>query len=303
MAELPSTFWGGWVAVITVASLIGVCWLIYSVYFANGIEDAGGAENSGEPRPVWDEDLREGEHPAPLWWFWLIFAALVISVIYLMLYPDLGAFGGALNWSQGGELDERLNRYQAEFGPMRRLVAEAQLDALQDDAGLMASAKRIYDRNCAVCHGYDAQGQANLFPNLTDPEWQWGGEPAQIDQSIRHGRLAVMVGWEAALGEQAIDQLIDYTLALRNGTATGHPAEVQYAQYCAACHGADGTGNPLLGAPDLTDDASLYGHSAAAVRHSIGRGRNGEMPPFGERLDKTQIRLLTAWLTRQAILE
>ena len=296
MAELPSAFWSGWVAVLTVASLIGVFWLIYSVYFADGGKEA-------EPSPVWDGDLQEGEHPAPLWWFWLIFASLVISVIYLLLYPGLGAFGGALNWSQGGEIDQRLNRYQTEFGPLRRLVAEAQLATLQDDAKLMASAQRIYDRNCAVCHAYDAGGQANLFPSLTDAAWQWGGEPAQIEHSIRHGRLAVMVGWEAALGEPAIDQLTDYTLALRNGTASGHPAETQYLQYCAACHGADGGGNPLLGAPDLTDDASLYGQSAAAIRHSIGRGRTGEMPAFGERLDETQIRLLVAWLTRPSVQE
>ena len=290
MAELPSAFWSGWVAVITVASLGGASWLIYSVYFAKGGEDASS--------PVWDGNLEEGEHPAPLWWFWLIFASLVISVIYLMLYPGLGAFGGALNWSQGGEIDQRLNRYQTEFGPMRRLVAEAQINTLQDDAKLMASAQRIYDRNCAVCHGYDAGGQADLFPSLTDAAWQWGGEPAQIEHSIRHGRLAVMVGWEAALGEQAIDELTDYTLALGEGSATNHPGEVPYMQHCAACHGADGSGNPLLGAPDLTDDASLYGQSPAAIRHSIALGREGEMPAFGERLDDTQIRLLVAWLQR-----
>ena len=292
MAELPSAFWSGWVAVITTASLMGVFWLIYSVYFAKGGEEAE------EPSPVWDGNLQEGEHPAPLWWFWLIFGSLVISVIYLMLYPGLGAFRGALNWSQGGEVEQRLSRYQTEFGPLRRLVAEGRLETLQDDAGLMASAQRIYNRNCAVCHGDDAGGQANLFPSLNDAAWQWGGEAAQIEHSIRHGRLAVMVGWEAALGEPAIEELTDYTLALRDGTAQGHPGEVPYMQYCAACHGADGTGNPMLGAPNLTDDASLYGQSRAAIRHSIAQGRSGEMPAFGERLDDTQIRLLVAWLTR-----
>ena len=46
MAELPSTFWSGWVAVITVASLIGVFWLIYSVYFTTGSKDDRGAQPS-----------------------------------------------------------------------------------------------------------------------------------------------------------------------------------------------------------------------------------------------------------------
>ena len=91
--------------------------------------------------------------------------------------------------------------FEAQFGGARRLVAEASLATLQADPKLMASAQRIYDRNCAACHGYDAQGQAQRFPNLTDAEWQWGGSPADIEHSIRQGRQAVMVGWLPVLGE------------------------------------------------------------------------------------------------------
>ena len=54
---------------------------------------------------------------------------------------------------------------------------------------------------------------------------------------------------------------------------------------------------------DLTDDVWLYGGSRAAIAASIGEGRSGIMPAFGERLDATQIRLLTAWLTREAAQE
>ncbi len=290
MAELPGGFWSGWVLALTLGSLAGLVWMVFSLYF-------GGGRDEPEASPVWDGNLQEGEHPAPLWWFWLIFVSLVISVVYLMLYPGLGAFGGALEWSQGGELRERQNRYAREFGPTRRLVAEAKLETLQADPELMASAQRVYDRNCATCHGYDARGQADLFPDLRDAAWQWGGKPAQIEQSIRHGRQAVMVGWLPAVGEETVDQLTDYVLALGGGEVEGHPGAQPYTLYCSACHGPDGSGNPLLGASDLTDRASLYGNSEEAVRHSIAMGRHGEMPPFGERLDDTQIRLLVAWLT------
>ena len=57
------------------------------------------------------------------------------------------------------------------FGGIRALVAEAQVDTLQADPATMASAQRVFDRNCAVCHGYDAAGQASYFPDLTDDEW------------------------------------------------------------------------------------------------------------------------------------
>jgi len=249
---------------------------------------------------VWDGNLEKGEHPAPMWWFWLIFVSLVVSVAYLMLYPGLGAFAGALDWSQGGELDERLERYSAEFGPVRRMVAESDLEALRAAPELMASARSVYNRNCAACHGDDARGQAALFPDLRDAEWQWGGDAAQIEQTIRQGRRAVMVGWLAPLGAEQVDGLTDYVLAMGGGQVDGHPAAQSYAQFCAVCHAADGTGNPLFGAPSLVDGVSLYGDSAEAIRHSIAEGRSGVMPSFGDRLDDTQIRLLVAWLAPPA---
>ena len=162
----------------------------------------------------------------------------------------------------------------------------------------MTSAQRIYDRNCAACHGQEARGQADLFPDLRDADWQWGGEVAQIEQSIRHGRQAVMVGWLPVVGEQTVDQLAGYVLALGQSEADDHPGAQPYRLYCSACHGTDGSGNTLLGAPNLKDGVSLYGSSVQAIRQSIAKGRNGEMPAFGERLDDTQIRLLVAWLTR-----
>ena len=294
MADMPTDFWGGWIAVITVASLVGLGWLIFSVYFGAQTpdEEAGG--------PVWDDNLREGDNPAPMWWFWLIFALMIISVIYLMLYPGLGRFAGALKWSQGGRLNESITSFETEFGGIRRLVAEAQFDTLHADDSLMASAQRVYDRNCAVCHGYDAQGQAALFPNLIDAEWQWGGSPAEIEQSIRAGRNAVMVGWLQILGEDGVQQVAAYVPELSSGGADGHPGQAQYEQFCVACHGADGAGNAALGAPSLADDIWLYGGDHDTIVQTIAHGRSGQMPAFGDRLDDTQIRLLVALLTRQA---
>lgn len=294
MADMPSEFWGGWIAVITIVSLIGLGWMIFSIYFSR--EERGEEHVDG---PTWDGNLREGRHPAPMWWFWLILAMMVFSVIYLMLYPGLGAYQGALKWSQGGRLDESLVQYRTEFGGIRSLVAEAQIDTLHADAAIMASAQRVFDRNCAVCHGYDAAGQANYFPDLTDDEWQWGGSEAQIEQSIRGGRTAVMVGWEQVLGADGVERVIDYIGVLGTDEADGHPGQSQYNQFCVACHGVDGRGNAALGAPSLVDDVWLYGNSREALRHSIAIGRNGEMPAFGERLDDTQIKLLVALLTQQ----
>ena len=38
---------------------------------------------------------------------------------------------------------------------------------------------RLFASNCSICHGSDAKG-AYGFPNLTDADWRWGGEPETI---------------------------------------------------------------------------------------------------------------------------
>ena len=294
-ADLPSAFWAGWIAVLTLGSLVGLGWLVYSVYFAaNG---AGGTEEK-EPGPVWDGNLREGAQPPPLWWFWLLFGSLAISVLYLMLYPGIGSYAGALQWSQGGRLNDRMAAFEAQFGGLRRLVAEASLETLHLDPDLMRSAESLFHRNCSACHGHEGQGQAQRFPDLTDAEWQWGGSAADIERSIRQGRTAVMVGWLPVLGSDGVAQVTDYVRQMPQGVAADHPGQAQYGQFCAACHGLEGAGNPILGAPSLIDQVSLYGDGREAVEHSIAIGRTGVMPAFGDRLDDTQIRLLVAYLTK-----
>lgn len=290
---MPGGFWAGWIGVATLTSLIGLAWLIYSIYFAADADDSDGD-------PVWDGNLREGRAPPPLWWFWLIFALLVFSVVYLLLYPGLGFYGGALHWSQGGRMAESEAAFEDAFGDTRRQIASAPLAALRLDADRMAAAEGIYRRHCAACHGPDATGLPGHFPDLTDGEWQWGGEVERIEQSIRRGRSAAMIGWQAVLGDDGVRQVAGYVQALAADSAdAAHPGAARYAQYCIACHGVAGAGNPLLGAPSLIDDVSLYGSDLAALTESIAHGRQGRMPAFGERLDDAQIALLLAWLTRE----
>ncbi len=77
--------------------------------------------------------------------------------------------------------------------------------------------------------------------------------------------------------------------ALRK-VALGHGKSVYQAQ-CASCHGANGTGDPVLGVPDLTAAWHLYGEGRVAevediARHGIRsadkRGLNlASMPAYG----------------------
>lgn len=294
MADLPTGFWAGWIAVVTLTSLAALAWLVFSIYFS------ADSKKEGESH-VWDETLEEGSNPAPMWWFWLILSAMVFSVVYLMLYPGLGSFSGMLKWSQGGRLDESFVSYNEQFGERRKQIANASLDSLQDDVAIMASARRIFDRKCGICHGADAAGQVSRFPDLTDDDWQWGGSPEQIEQTIRNGRQAQMVGWRAVLGEDGVRNVAHYVRSLNDPDSEVHDIEAgreAYQQFCIACHGPNGEGKTEFGAPTLLDDEWLYGSSTEDIEQTISYGRYGQMPAFEDRLDDTQIRMLLAWLTR-----
>ncbi len=290
---MPIEFWAGWVVFLTLASLAGLAWLVYSAYFGGKV--AGADEESPT---VWDENLREGAHPPPLWWFWFMLASLVFTLIYLILYPGLGSFKGAFEWSQGGELEERLTAHTVEFGPQRTAIAQMSLSAIRQDTKLMQTAERIFERQCAACHGLSATGQDATFPNLRDNAWQWGGSSTAIEQSIREGRHGIMIGWKHALNRTEASQLAQYTVALAGSKKpTSHPGKAKFEELCIACHGIDGTGQEALGAPDLTKGAYTYGGGTLNILETILYGREGEMPAFDGVLDDMQIRLLVAWLS------
>jgi cytochrome c oxidase cbb3-type subunit 3 len=294
MADLPGEFWSGWIIVLAVTGFAGLTWLVLSIYLQPHVLDHGTEE------PVWDETLHEGNNPAPIWWFWLILSFMVFSVMYLMLYPGLGSYAGALKWSQGGQLADHQQDFVSEFAEVRASLQQQTLAELALNPVAMDAAETLFSANCAACHGAEASGQADLFPNLRDADWQWGGTPEQIEQTIRNGRMAVMIPWQAVLGDEGLGNVAGFVQTMAaGGVVEGHPGQAQYMQLCIACHGPTGDGNPLLGAPRLNDATWLYGGSEEAIRHSISLGRNGQMPAFAERLDDLQIKLLVAWLGRQ----
>lgn len=161
----------------------------------------------------------------------------------------------------------------------------------------MSAADAIFQANCAMCHRTSGQGQANLFPALTDNDWQWGNSLDQIEQSLRAGRRAMMPAWNASLDEGKVDQVAGYIRTMGNGGKIpgNDPGRQIYNQYL---YRLSWDGNPMLGAPNLTDDIWLYGGSGSALRSTISNGRAGVMPAFQDRLDEVQIRLLLAWLSR-----
>lgn len=157
--------------------------------------------------------------------------------------------------------------------------------------------QRLFLQSCAQCHGSNARGGTG-FPNLTDNDWLYGGEPEHIVTTLRKGRQGMMASWSAMLGEDGIKEVTTYVLSLSGRKVDLIEAQKGQGKFavCAACHGAEGKGNIALGAPNLTDDIWLYGGSRAAVEDTIRHGRHGVMPAWENILGEDKIQLLAAYV-------
>ena len=65
---------------------------------------------------------------------------------------------------------------------------------------------------------------------------------------------------------------------------------------CSACHGSDAKGNQAMGAPDLTNNAWLYGGTPSMIKQTIEFGRGGVMPAHKELLGEEKVHVLAAYI-------
>jgi cytochrome c oxidase cbb3-type subunit 3 len=294
MADFNSDFWHWYIAILTIISILACVWLLR--WMTTGHKKTDTVEDTGH---VWDGDLTELNNPLPRWWLGLFYITIVFSAFYLLLYPGLGTFRGILDWTSEGAYEEEVAAMDAKVGPLfARYQQTSILDLTKDETALKVG-ERLYANYCTTCHGSDARG-ARGYPNLRDGDWLWGGTPAEIETTIMQGRQAAMPAWEAVLGgERGVDEVAQYVLSL-SGRATiselAAQGKTKYEMFCVACHGADGTGNTALGAPNLTDNTWLYGGSLTRISESIAKGRNGKMPAQGEFLGEAKVHLLAAYI-------
>ncbi len=289
-----SNFWNFWIIGITLANVFG-CWWLIAWTSKKRADEAQTGDVTGH---TWDENLAEYNNPLPRWWLWLFHITLTFGLLYLLLYPGLGTFKGVLGWTHQGQYEKEMAAADAQYGPLFAQFSAQPIQALVANEDALKIGQRLYVNYCASCHGSDAGGGPG-FPNLRDGDWLYGGEPDAIKTSILDGRNGVMPGWAASLNDQQVDEVTDYVLSLSGRDADpGKVAagQTHFATYCVACHGADGTGNTALGAPNLTDDIWLYGASPGAIRQTIIEGRNGRMPPHREFLGEDKVHLLTTYI-------
>ncbi|MBI4124012.1 MAG: cytochrome-c oxidase, cbb3-type subunit III [Betaproteobacteria bacterium] len=298
MSQFTSDFWDVYIAVVSVVSIVAcaVFLRMQSVRKVPAKVETGGTKaTTGH---TWDEDLAEYNNPLPRWWSWLFYLTVIFSLIYLVLYPGLGSWPGTLGWTQVGQLEQEIARAESRFGPTYEKFAAMDVKELSADPQALAVGEKLFLNNCAQCHASDARGSRG-FPSLADMDWLWGGSPEAIRTSITEGRVGTMPAWGEALGEQRVKDIAHYVLSLSGGAHDSIRAargKEDFAKTCVACHGAQGKGNPAMGAPDLTDKVWLHGGSEERIIETVSKGRVDQMPAHKDKLSSARIQLLTAYV-------
>lgn len=288
-----SNFWSWYIILLVVSNIVGCCILLY----ATRRNDPNKKANETLDHDF--DGIQELNNPLPRWWLWLFAISIVYSIIYLILYPGLGNYKGYLNWTSTKQWEEEVAEAKRQYEPLFAKYAKVPIPELSKDIKANGIGQRIFINNCSTCHGSDAKGAIG-FPDLTNGYWTYGGKPQDIITSIKQGRTAIMPGMGPMLGGDAgVTNMANYVYKLSNiehDTASATKAEPMFKTVCAACHGPEGKGNPILGAPDITKGIFLYGQGLSQVKETIANGRKGEMPAHKELLSDEQIHLVAAYI-------
>jgi cytochrome c oxidase cbb3-type subunit 3 len=293
IADFTSSFWSVYIMVATAVGLAACLWLTWTL--SKKHTGSGEVETTGHK---WDETLEEYNHPLPRWWIWLFYLTIVFAVVYLVLYPGFGANKGTFGWSSVGQYEQEVARAKAVYEPLFAKYLQQEVPQVAAEPEARAMGERLYLTYCVQCHGSDARGSKG-FPNLADSDWIWGGDPATIEKTLHEGRNGMMPPMGAAVGTASdVEDVANYVLSL---SGSGHDAlkaargQTKFAA-CAACHGADGKGNPAVGAPNLTDRIWLHGWGEEAIARAVTQGINNLMPAQNRLLTEEQIHVLGAYV-------
>ena len=292
MADFVSGFWNAYVMVLVTLS-IGFC---VFVLVSNTTKRTSGPV--GLHDHIWDETLQEYNNPLPRWWMYMFWITIIFAIVYLSMYPGFGNNQGKLGWSAVGQWEAEQKAAAEKYGPIFAKFRTMDLNTVAADKEANAMGQRLFVTYCAQCHGADAKG-AKGFPNLTDNDWLYGGEPETIKATLLGGRQGMMPPFGPALGADGVKDVANYVRSLSglaNDSLRSQRGKELFAQNCAACHGPEAKGTQALGAPNLTDKTWLYGSAEATIIETVTNGRTNQMPAFKEFLGEDKVHLLAAYV-------
>lgn len=196
---------------------------------------------------------------------------------------------------------------------VQALGADAALDMPTKRIDL-AEGRRLYEANCAACHGARGLGDGPQAQGLTPPAAPVGDASAMVDvtPALMYRIISVgiagtsMAGWAANLSPDQRWNVVAYINTMR-APANAAPGQGLYLQRCASCHGTLGASDGALTAElaklpvDLQSLAWQVERSDAQIAAAIREGVSGTAMPPSRELSASDLANLVAHVRTLAL--
>jgi cbb3-type cytochrome c oxidase subunit III len=108
------------------------------------------------------------------------------------------AAAAAAQQASAPEPEEEYGEFLARAQELAAVPVNDIFKSIRLTAGAMLVGRKVYERNCAMCHGADLKGIADQHtPDLTDAEWRFSGDdlasggnvkfPSDVEWTVRYG--------------------------------------------------------------------------------------------------------------------
>jgi len=155
------------------------------------------------------DGIRELDNDLPPWWKYGFYISIVWAVVYFGYY-ELG--GGPTSIDEYNTTMEKADAEVAAYKAKHVVDVDENNVAMADAAGIKAG-KTIFESNCAVCHGKEAEGVVG--PNLTDDYWLHGGSLKDVFKTVKYGVLEKgMTSWKDILSPADILNVSSYVKSI-----------------------------------------------------------------------------------------
>jgi mono/diheme cytochrome c family protein len=214
------------------------------------------------------------------------------------------------------EPEEEYGEFLARAEELASIPVNDIFRSMRLTAGAMLLGKKVYEKNCATCHGADLKGVPDQHtPDLTDGEWRFSGDdltsggnvkfPSDVEWTVRYGippRTRMRAGWRPICW-LSIQNIALKRIRPRDRRSAGGCGP-RRARRCFVPRWFEGqllrlprrrrTGYDPIGSTNLTrPDLYLWGSDRASIHESIVKGRRAFMPAFDGTLKPEEIQAVS----------
>ncbi|MDW8287418.1 MAG: cbb3-type cytochrome c oxidase N-terminal domain-containing protein [Flammeovirgaceae bacterium] len=170
---------------------------------------------AAEKKLLLDEEydgIQELDNPVPAWFNVLFYGTIAFGAFYLLIYHV---------WNVADLQDKEYEVEVAQATILKEEYMKKAMNAINEtnvtlltDATSLQNGEKIFQSNCASCHGKEGEGRVG--PNLTDRFWLHGNKIGDVFKVVKNGvQNTGMIPWGDKLNPKQIQEVSSFVLSLK----------------------------------------------------------------------------------------